>query len=123
MHNTLVKGLFYWKLPCHMEITWLNITYFSDPFKVNILKEHLYHSCVFEITHPFLCTFFLIRGQTDNFTMVSRNLGHLKRCIVGAVEREDKQLGSVEGREAFWHCHRVAVTNRATGDEYVQDRY
>ncbi len=51
------------------------------------------------------------------FTMTSRNLGHLDRVILGAVEREDKPLRSVDGRDAMWHCHEVVVTNKTTGDK------
>ena len=51
--------------------------------------------------------------------MISKNLGRLERCIVGAVERDDKPLGrDAEGRDAMWHCHGITVTDRATGDRY-----
>lgn len=51
--------------------------------------------------------------------MVSRNLGELQKIILGAVQRDDKSLGEVEGREAMWHCHEVTITNKATGDKWV----
>ena len=58
------------------------------------------------------------RGQTDNFTMVQRNLGALKRVYLGAVEREDKpSVRGVEGKEAKWHCHEVTITDTGTGDK------
>ena len=59
----------------------------------------------------------LRRGQTDTFSLTSRNLGTLQKCILGAVERDDKPLGGLDGREAMWHCHQVVVTNAATGDK------
>lgn len=49
--------------------------------------------------------------------MTSKNLGELQHVILGAVEREDKPLGEAEGRDTMWHCHEVAVTNKATGDK------
>lgn len=49
--------------------------------------------------------------------MVSKNVGHIERCVVGAVEREDKPLRSVEGRDGMWHCHEIIVTNKTTGDK------
>ncbi len=51
--------------------------------------------------------------------MVSKNVGNIERCVVGAVEREDKPLRSAEGRDAMWHCHEICVTNTTTGDKYV----
>jgi len=33
------------------------------------------------------------KGNTDSFTMEGRYLGKLKKCIIGAVQREDKPLG------------------------------
>ncbi|XP_013416715.1 lipoxygenase homology domain-containing protein 1 isoform X2 [Lingula anatina] len=61
----------------------------------------------------------LRRGQTDEFKMTSKNLGKLKRCYLGAVEREDKPLQDAQGREAMWHCHEVVVTDTASGSKYV----
>ena len=49
--------------------------------------------------------------------MVSRNVGDIERCVVGAVEREDKPLRSAEGRDGMWHCHEISVTNTTTGDK------
>ena len=61
--------------------------------------------------------FCLLRGQTDTFTMVSRNLGSLERCILGAMEREDKPAGA----DDRWHCYDVTVTNKQTGDRWVSE--
>ena len=58
-----------------------------------------------------------VRGQTDTFTMVSRNLGKLEKCVLGAVERDDKSLGRVSGHDGQWHCHDITVTDTATGDK------
>ncbi|CAH1787210.1 unnamed protein product [Owenia fusiformis] len=61
----------------------------------------------------------LRKGQTDSFKFSSKNLGKLQRCILGAVERDDKSLGDVSGKEAMWHCHEVTVTDTSCGDKYV----
>lgn len=34
------------------------------------------------------------KGNTDTFTMEGRYLGKLRRVILGAVQREDKPLGT-----------------------------
>ena len=57
------------------------------------------------------------RGSTDNFTLVSRNLGKLKRCTVGAFERDGER--SSDDRVQQWHCYQVAVTDSHTGDKWV----
>ena len=59
----------------------------------------------------------LRRGQVDTFSFTSRNLGTLEKCILGAVERDDKPLGGMDGREAMWHCHSVVVKNSVSGDK------
>ena len=63
--------------------------------------------------------FIHFRGQTDVFMMVSKNLGKLQRCVLGAVEREDKPLSKTDSgpRDASWHCYEVLVRNTATGDK------
>lgn len=60
----------------------------------------------------------LRRGQTDNFTLTSANLGKLESCIVGAFEREDRPIKESEGRDAQWFCHEVVVTDSSTGNRY-----
>ena len=34
-----------------------------------------------------------------------------------AVERDDKPLGSAEGRDAMWHCHEIIVKDASCGDK------
>ena len=62
----------------------------------------------------------LRRGQVDTFTMTSRYLGPLTKCLIGAVERDDKPLGGLDGRQAMWHCHQVVVKDTGTGDKCVE---
>jgi hypothetical protein len=59
----------------------------------------------------------LRRGQTDTFSLSTRHLGTLSKCLLGAVERDDKPLGGLDGRQAQWHCHQITVTDTATGDK------
>ena len=59
---------------------------------------------------------FLRSGQTDLFTMVTRNLGPLEKCMLGAVKRDDKALDDGATHDTQWHCHQVVVTNKRTGD-------
>ncbi|XP_059150632.1 lipoxygenase homology domain-containing protein 1-like isoform X2 [Physella acuta] len=61
----------------------------------------------------------LRKGTTNNFSMPSKNLGQLQKCIVGAYEREDRPLDDAEGRAAMWHCHEIVVTDTSTGIRYV----
>lgn len=51
--------------------------------------------------------------------MVSKNLGPLEHCILGAVEREDKAMSQSSAMDGQWHCHDVTVTDKATGDKSV----
>ncbi|XP_074659812.1 lipoxygenase homology domain-containing protein 1-like [Tubulanus polymorphus] len=61
----------------------------------------------------------LRKGQTDSMKFVTKNLGKLEKCIVGAVEREDRPIGGPGDRDSLWHCHEIIVTDLSTGDKFV----
>ena len=65
----------------------------------------------------FVLLSFVSRGQKDSFTMVSRNLGELRRCILGAIEGEVVSRSKSNNNELTWHCQEVVVTNQQTGDK------
>ena len=60
----------------------------------------------------------LRRGTANNFSRKSKALGQLQRLFIGAVERKDRPLGDVRGREGMWHCHKVIVTDTKSGTKY-----
>ncbi|XP_050409617.1 lipoxygenase homology domain-containing protein 1 [Patella vulgata] len=61
----------------------------------------------------------LRRGNTDHIKKDCLNLGKLKTCTLGAVEREDRPIEDASGKAAEWHCHEVIVTDTSTGDRYI----
>ncbi|XP_064633987.1 lipoxygenase homology domain-containing protein 1-like isoform X3 [Lineus longissimus] len=62
----------------------------------------------------------LRRGQTDSFKLPCKNLGKIKKCILGAVEREDRPIpDDAEGRDVMWHCHDVTVIDTNLGNKYT----
>ena len=61
----------------------------------------------------------LRRGDVDTFTFKTKNLGPLTKLVLGAVEREDRSLGDVKGRDGMWNCHQVNVTDNSTGTKYT----